>query len=109
MKLFFVTIFLFGCQNTDSFLYNDSGDEVGTYSCITIDEQPQIILHVDGTYDNILLLSLSATGDEYEQRGKVIRLNLSAYDDYSSISIYPVENCNSHPNLSDFETQTTTH
>lgn len=108
MKLFFLTALFFGCQNTDSFLYNESGDEVGTYSCITIDEQSKVVLHVDSTNDNVLILSLTATGDEYEQRGEIIQLNLSAYDDNSSISIYSVESCNSYPNFSDFETHTTT-
>lgn len=108
MKLFFLTTLFFGCQNTDSFLYNESGDEVGTYSCITIDEQHKVVLNIDGTNDNVLILSLSSTGDEYEQRGELIQLNLSAHDDNSSISIYSVESCNSYPNFSDFETHTTT-
>ena len=99
MKLFFLTIFLFGCQNTKSYLFNSEGEDIGSYSCFSNDEPwtSQVRLYVDDT---------SSMGLHMTSEGKIISLGVSEFNENSNIAIYPVENCENAPNFSEFEAST---
>lgn len=99
MKLFFLTIFLFGCHNTESYLFNSEGEDIGSYSCFSHDEpwRSQVRLYVDDT---------SSRGLQMILEERMVSLSVSEFDENSNVAIYPVENCDETPSFSEFEVTT---